>query len=109
VGDEISYTPNINQFGNDSCAIKIKDNENNTVNVIVYWENINTMSNPIIFFTGVNPVDNIVWDRNRYTSQIQIEQTQNMDVFEYNFSGTNYSVYDSGLILMMNLNNINLL
>jgi len=41
--DIITYTPNVNQTGSDSCTIQIKDNENNITNIVVWRENINSI------------------------------------------------------------------
>jgi len=108
--NNISYTPNIGYTWTDSCVIRIKDNENNNLNITVYREWIDYLRlDPIIFFTGVNPVDNFTLNQTRFTTQIQIEQTEEMEKFNYNFDWTVHNVYDSGLILMYNFDNISAL
>ncbi|HMS91455.1 MAG TPA: right-handed parallel beta-helix repeat-containing protein, partial [Candidatus Absconditabacterales bacterium] len=44
-GDIITYTPDDNNSGTDSCTIQIKDNENSTHNIVVYREGIDTAEN----------------------------------------------------------------
>jgi hypothetical protein len=44
VGNIITYTPNSNQQGNDSCIIQIKDNENTTTNFTANWTGIDTIA-----------------------------------------------------------------
>ena len=105
-GNNITYTPNEWQVGNDSCVIRVKDNEWNMINITVGWWWIQFALNPIIFFTWVNPVQNFNLNQNKYISQIQVEQTENMGIFDYIFDGQVHNVYDSGLVLMYNFDKI---
>jgi hypothetical protein len=45
-------------------------------------------------------------NQNKYISQIQVEQTENMGIFDYIFDGQVHNVYDSGLVLMYNFDKI---
>jgi hypothetical protein len=62
---------------------------------------------PSIVFTWSTPAHNSTWTSNTFTPQIQIDENGVwMSQFIYSFNGQSYSVYDSGLILMYNFDNI---
>jgi surface protein len=105
-GDDLSYTPNVGQFGTDSCVIWIYDNENKYVNITVFWEWIQTISNPLISFTWTTPANNASLNKNRFLTEIQLDQIENIKSFGYNFAGNAYSVYDSWLVLMYNFDRV---
>jgi hypothetical protein len=48
--------------------------------------------------------DNVHFDHNPLEVNISIREP-NLEVFKFNWNGTNYSFYDSSLVLAMNFNN----
>jgi hypothetical protein len=59
---------------------------------------------PTLAFTGVNPAANASRSGNIFTGQMEITEL-NLGQFIRSRNGTDYSVYDSGLVLMMNFDN----
>jgi hypothetical protein len=75
------------------------------------WRNLTIDSTaPMIVFTWSNPWQNTTWTTNNFTWQLQITELWTwLSQFVYTFNGTPYSVYDSGLLLMMNFDNVSAL
>ncbi len=62
---------------------------------------------PTIIFTWSTPWHNTTGTSNNFTPQLQITETWVwLNQFIYTRSWQNYSVYDSGLVLMMNFDNV---
>ncbi|MCX6823315.1 MAG: right-handed parallel beta-helix repeat-containing protein [candidate division SR1 bacterium] len=72
------------------------------------WDFIVDTTNPIIIFTGVTPIDNIRTAANSFTAKLNLTEL-NLNEFKRTRSGSNYSIYDSGLLLMMNFDNVSAL
>ena len=66
--------------------------------------NVDTTT-PGITFTGTTPANNTWISGNIFTPQREISEL-NLGQFTRNRNGTQYPVYDSGLVLMYNLDNI---
>ncbi|MCX6822567.1 MAG: leucine-rich repeat protein, partial [candidate division SR1 bacterium] len=66
---------------------------------------INITTIPVITFTGSTPADNAWITTNSFTAQLNIATT-NLSQFIRSRSGTNYSIYDSGVGLLMNFDKI---
>lgn len=64
---------------------------------------------PIIIFTGATPAVGLTITGNNFKPQFQITDTLTMDTFIYTLNGVTYPYYDSGLVLMMNFDNVALL
>jgi hypothetical protein len=60
---------------------------------------------PTLAFTGANPAANASQSGNIFTGQMEITEL-NLGQFIRSRNGTDYSVYDSGLVLMYNFDNI---
>lgn len=63
---------------------------------------------PILIFTGVNPADNARINKNSFTGQLDITETF-LNQFKWTRSGIDYSIYDSGLVFMMNFDKVSAL
>lgn len=59
-------------------------------------------------YIGNTPINWSFIDVDNLTTEVSI-YNHNLKEFKYNFNGTDYSIYDSGLILMMNFDNISTL
>jgi hypothetical protein len=79
------------------------------------WTGISTTyvydnTSPMIIFTWSNPVNNTTGVTNNFTGQMQIAETGIwLSQFIYTRNTTQYSVYDSGLLLMYNFDNVSTL
>lgn len=62
-------------------------------------------STPNIVFTWSTPIDNAWITNNYFTTQLDITEA-NFNQFIRSRSGTNYSIYDSGLVVMMNFDKV---
>ncbi|MCF7834899.1 LamG domain-containing protein [Candidatus Gracilibacteria bacterium] len=61
---------------------------------------------PTIIFTGATPQDQSILTSNNFTTQLQIQDNLGLNQFSYIYDGTIYNIYDSGLLLMYNFDNI---
>lgn len=96
----------INNLNDNTYFIKVAaiDYLDNISSFSPYHEfTIDTIS-PSIIFTGVTPEDNSITSNNTFSGTMEITEA-NIDTLLRNRNGTNYPIYDSGLILMMNFDN----
>ncbi|MCF7835185.1 LamG domain-containing protein, partial [Candidatus Gracilibacteria bacterium] len=92
--------------GNITINFRVRDIVNN-LNTGTATTYIYDGAAPIIIFTGSNPAPGATVTNNTMTSQMQITESGiGLKQFTYNRDGSNYSVYDSGLVLMMNFDNV---
>ena len=61
---------------------------------------------PNIYFTGTTPISGETIIRNNFAPQIEIINAQYMNTFSYTLNNVTYPYFDSGLVLMMNFDNV---
>jgi len=64
------------------------------------------VSTPIIYFTWSTPLSWTTLTGNNFKPQIEVICTGGINTFNYIFNSITYPYYDSGLVLMMNFDNI---
>jgi hypothetical protein len=60
---------------------------------------------PYIGFVSSTPANNTVSPNASYTINVSLSNASGLNSFAWNWNGTNYSLYDPGLLLMLNLDN----
>jgi len=83
------------------------DNVGNTWDWSEIWEFMIDETAPRVFFTGSTPASGTIQTTGYFTTQIgAIETGAGLDRFTRHRNGLPYSFYDSGLVLMMNFENV---
>ncbi|MFZ2911957.1 MAG: LamG domain-containing protein, partial [Candidatus Absconditicoccaceae bacterium] len=99
----LSYTSNI------TINFRVRDVANN-LSTGISSTYIYDVTAPTIIFTGTTPSHNTTGTVNNFKSQLQItENGIGLNQFRYTWNGQTYGVYDSGLVLMYNFDNVSAL
>ena len=96
--NHLFYTPNPWASGSDTCTILITDDEGSTWSFTVTWNDI-YVPIPQITFVSPTPDDEVVRDRNRFISKVEISQVENLSYLGYWLYDVNhdYNVVDRGV------------
>ena len=107
-----TYTTVANQNGTVTFTLpnnKVKDIVNNYAGST--WSAIQVVvdtTSPTIVFTWATPANNVWQNRNYFTGQVEVTET-NLSGFTWTISGDQTSLYDDSLVLMYNFDNVSAL
>jgi hypothetical protein len=71
--------------------------------------NTSDASSPAISFTDPTPANGTVTSNTSVLFNVSITNTADLSAFAWNWNGTNYTLYNDSLVLMMNLDNVSAL
>jgi len=64
---------------------------------------------PAINFTGPTPANATTQAQNWFEANVTIYNASDLDVFKWNWNGTNYTIFNDSLVLMLNFDNVSAL
>ncbi|MFH2028017.1 MAG: LamG domain-containing protein, partial [Nanoarchaeota archaeon] len=106
-GDGILTNGSFLQLGTYEVNVSVNDTSNN-INSTIYKIVVNDTTYPLINFTEPTLANNTLITNTSILVNVSIEET-NLGEVVYNWDGTNYTLYNDSLLLMLNFDNVSAL